>query len=93
VPEFYRRSKGFPFIDYLTAREATKVLEDARADVHAEVEGDLEGEDGFTYWAGWHESCGGLIRARVRPVSREHVPADELERLLAAQVAGDPLHG
>lgn len=87
MSEFYRRDKGFPFIDYLTAPQAAKVFEDAKADPHGDVEGDLEAEDGFAYWAGWHESCGGLVRTRVRPVAREHVPAAELEQLLTAAEA------
>lgn len=82
VAEYYQRSKGFPFIDYLSAPEAAKVFEDAEADPHGDLEGSLFDPDGFAYWAAWHESCGSMIRVRVRPVAKEHVPADELARLL-----------
>lgn len=90
MAEFYRRSRGHPFIDYLTASQAAKVLEDAAADPRADVEGSLWDVDGFAYWAAWHESAGRMIRVRVRPVAREHVPRAELERLEREAAAPRP---
>lgn len=85
MAEFYRRSKGFPFIDYVTASHAAKLFEDARDDVHAELVGALEDADGFAYYAGWHESCGGLVWVRVRPVAREDIPVLALVQLESGQ--------
>ena len=83
MAEFFRRDKGFPFIDFITASHAMKLYEDAQADLHAQLSGAPEDLDGFCYYAGWHESCGGLVRVRVRPVARGEVPASVLARLLA----------
>ena len=75
---FYRRSKGFPFVDHLTAAQAAQVLAEAKATDYGAVEGDLE--TGFRYWVSWHETTGPITRARVFPVAPEQVP--EAERLV-----------
>lgn len=87
MPEFYRRDRGYPFTDYLTAAEAARLLKAAEADEHAELRGSSEDPDGFSYWSGWHETAGALIRVRVRPVAREHVPPEDLARLEAQEDA------
>lgn len=81
MAELYRRDRGHPFVDYLTASQAAKLLEDAKADPRADLSGCLEDPDGFAFWDGWHESTGPMVRVRVRPVAREYVPPGELARL------------
>lgn len=74
MPEFYRRTRGHPFVDYLTAPQAAKVFEDAEADPHGDVEGSLWDPDGFAFWGAWHETTGGMVRVRVTPVEPADVP-------------------
>jgi len=84
MAQFYREDRGHPFVRYITAPRAAKLLEDARADRNAAAEGALDDPDGFTFWSGWHESTGPMVRVRVRPVPREHIPPVQLAMLETA---------
>jgi hypothetical protein len=81
MPEFYRLSRGFPFVTYHTRREAEQLLAAAEADQHAHVKGCLEDPDGASYWGGFHESAGGLVRTRLHRVARTEIPVKDLVRL------------
>jgi len=81
MAEFYRLSKGHPFVTYHTRAEAERLLAAAEADEHAHVKGCLEDPDGASFWGGFHESAGGLVRTRLHWVAKVDIPAGELARL------------
>lgn len=66
----YRRVRGYPWnVDYLTRDEAAAVLEEAKVSGFGDVIGGLRG--GFTYWAGFHETTGPIVRSTVMPADAQ----------------------